>query len=72
MKYTKKAEYLYGKGLLEARHPVLKEFLEKEDRETKELLEKLSCVDTPSARKRSKELLTEIKDREEALAYYEV
>ena len=42
MKYTKKAEYLYGKGLLEARHPVLKEFLEKEDRETKELLEKLS------------------------------
>ena len=50
----------------------VKEFLEKEDRETKELLEKLSRVDTPSARKRSKELLTEIKDREEALAYYEV
>ena len=72
MKYTKKAEYLYGKELLETRHPVLKEFLEKEDRETKELLEKLSRVDTPSAKKRSKELAAEIKDREEALAYYEV
>ena len=72
MEYTKKAEYLYGKELLETRHPVLKEFLEKEDRETKELLEKLSRVDTPSAKKRSKELAAEIKDREEALAYYEV
>ena len=29
-------------------------------------------VDTPSAKKRSKELIAEIKDREEALAYYEV
>ena len=51
---------------------MLKEFLEKEDRAARELLEKLSSVDTPSARKRSEELLTEIKDREEALAYYEV
>lgn len=72
MKYVKKAEYLYGKGLLEARNPVLKEFLDKENQTAKELLEKLTYVDTPSARKRREELLAEIRDREEALTYYEV
>ena len=38
MNYTKKAEYLYGKKLLEKRHPVLRQFLEKEDRASRELL----------------------------------
>lgn len=41
MNYTKKAEYLYGKKLLEKRHPVLREFLEKEDRASRELLKSL-------------------------------
>ena len=72
MKYTKKAEYLYGKKLLEKRHPVLREFLEKEDRASRELLKKLTQVETSSAEKRKEELQEEIRDREEALAYYEM
>ena len=72
MNYTKKAEYLYGKKLLEKRHPVLKEFLEKEDRASRELLDKLIQVETSSAQKRKEELLEKIRDREEALAYYEM
>ena len=72
MNYTKKAEYLYGKKLLEKRHPVLREFLEKEDRASRELLKKLTQVETSSAEKRKEELLEEIRDREEALAYYEM
>ena len=72
MNYTKKAEYLYGKKLLEKRHPVLREFLEKEDRASRELLKKLTQVETSSAEKRKEELQEEIRDREEALAYYEM
>ena len=56
MNYTKKAEYLYGKKLLEKRHPVLREFLEKEDRASRELLKKLTQVETSSAEKRKEEL----------------
>ena len=70
--YTKKAEYLYGKKLLEKRHPVLREFLEKEDRASRELLKKLTQVETSSAEKRKEELQEEIRDRKEALAYYEM
>lgn len=72
MNYTKKAEYLYGKKLLEKRHPVLREFLEKEDRASRELLKKLTQVETSSAEKRKEELQEEIRNREEALAYYEM
>lgn len=72
MNYTKKAEYLYGKKLLEKRHPVLREFLEKEDRASRELLKKLTQVETSSAEKRKEELQEEIRDRVEALAYYEM
>ena len=72
MHNTKKAEYLYGKKLLEKRHPVLREFLEKEDRASRELLKKLTQVETSSAEKRKEELQEEIRDREEALAYYEM
>ena len=72
MNYTKKAEYLYGKKLLEKRHPVLREFLEKEDRASRELLKKLTKVETSSAEKRKEELQEEIRNREEALAYYEM
>ena len=72
MNYTKKAEYLDGKKLLEKRHPVLREFLEKEDRASRELLKKLTQVETSSAEKRKEELQEEIRNREEALAYYEM
>ena len=72
MNYTKKAEYLYGEKLLEKRNPVLREFLEKEDRASRELLKKLTQVETSSAEKRKEELQEEIRDRKEALAYYEM
>lgn len=72
MAYEKNAEYLYGKLLLENRHPVLKEYLKKEEQTARELLEKLSGVNTPSSQKRREELMKEMKDREEALAYYEM
>lgn len=66
------AEYLYGKKLLQNRNPVLKEFLDREQVNAEELLEKLKNSQTPSAKARISELEKEWKDRKEALTYYEV
>lgn len=49
-------EYLYGKLLMEAKVPVLREFLEKEKEKTKELLRNLAGAGTVKADVRSEEL----------------
>lgn len=72
MKYASNAQYLYGRELLLFRHPVLKEFLEKEQENAEKLMAALKNSSTASAQKRLKEIETEIKDRKEALAYYEM
>lgn len=72
MQYASEAEYLYGRELLRAGHPVLKEFLDREQANGEKLWERLKDSGTDSARKRIKELEKEIRIREEALAYYEM
>lgn len=71
MQYESRAEYLYGRRLLTARHPVLYEFLRKEQRKAEEILLRLETADSLSAAERKEEILQEIRDRKEALAYYE-
>lgn len=72
MQYDTDAEYLYGKELLQAKHPVLKEFLEKEQVNAETIAECLKDSKTDSAINRMKEMEKEIRDRKEALAYYEM
>ncbi len=72
MEEQTEAEYLYGKKLLQDKNPVLKEFLDREQKKAEELLEKLKNSQTKSAKTRISQLEKEWKDRKEALAYYEV
>ncbi len=60
----------YGKSLLEARHPVLKRFLEREQRLDRGLLETLSQTTGERAKERYREVERELTRVERALAYY--
>lgn len=72
MDYASVAEYRYGKNLLLQRHPVLKEFLQREQRKAEEIGERLKDSDTPSAKMRRTQMEEEEIIRKEALAYYEM
>lgn len=72
MKYEREAEYRYGKELLVAKNPVLKEFLLREQAQADQILSAIQDSSTDSARSRRKELEEECRVRKEALAYYEV
>ena len=69
------AEYIYGRLLLRERHPVLKEYLDKQRKVFGTLADRLqSQLETdrsPSAVRRLKELNEEIAGLKEALAYYQ-
>ncbi|MFR5335697.1 MAG: SAM-dependent methyltransferase, partial [Blautia producta] len=65
-------EYCYGQKLLRQNHPVLLEFLLREQRKAEEILERLKDSETASARTRRLEMEEEAKIRKEALAYYEM
>ena len=71
MKYNSRAEYLYGRELLTACHPVLYDFLLREQAKAEEILLRLEAADSLSAAERKEEIQQEIRDRKEALAYYE-
>ncbi len=60
----------YGRLLLERQHPVLKEYLEKNLRQTEELIRKLEANPTPKGLKRSEELKKEVQLIHAALDYY--
>lgn len=72
MDYASVAEYRYGRNLLLQRHPVLKEFLQREQRKAEEIRERLKDSDTPSAKMRRTQMEEEENIRKEALAYYEM
>ncbi len=65
-------EYLYGKRLLEARHPVLLEFLKRELHIKESILEQLAGRSgSESARERAEEICREREWIQKALAQYE-
>ena len=66
-------EYLYGKRLLEARHPVLLEFLKRELHIKESILEQLAGRSgSESARERAEEICRERDWIQKALAQYEM
>lgn len=70
---TKDAEELYnryGRYLLENKHPVLQQFLEKERAKAYQIRENLESISTLKNRERYAELLKEIEMLEDALQYY--
>lgn len=66
----RKIWFLYGRLLLENRHPVLKSYLEKEYDGCCKLLEKLSRTSTEMAKRRCEELSEKKLLIEEALVYF--
>ena len=66
----RKIWFLYGRLLLENRHPVLKSYLEKEYDGCCKLLEKLSRTSTEAAKHRCEELSEKKLLIEEALVYF--
>ena len=62
--------FYYGKALLEARHPVLKRFLEREQRLDRELLSRLSTAEGERAEERYREVEKDLSRVEKALVYY--
>ena len=58
--------YRYGKSLLESKNPVLTEYLEKEEEQIKGILNGLSAGESEAAKKRMKELETELSWNKEA------
>ena len=66
----RKIWFLYGRLLLENRHPVLKSYLEKEYDGCCKLLEKLSRTSTEMAKRRCEELSEKKVLIEEALVYF--
>ena len=66
----RKIWFLYGRLLLENRHPVLESYLQKEYDSCCKLLEKLSKTATEVASRRCEELLEKKHLIEEALAFY--
>lgn len=60
----------YGKFLLENRHPVLKEFLEKEKKKSDLILKNLKQQESSKSQERTQELLGEIALLDAALSYY--
>lgn len=72
MHYDRKIEYVYGKKLLDKKHPVLKDFLEKKYIHCEKLLEKLrqDGKQEEKIQKRICEINQEIADVKEALACF--
>jgi tRNA (adenine22-N1)-methyltransferase len=64
-------EEAFGKLLLEQRHPVLKQYLERELRLREEILKKLSAEASPAVRERTKEVEEERQQILAALHVYE-
>lgn len=65
-------ELLYGKELLQHKHPVLKEYLQKQQTLLQELRDRLLLSDTPKAMARLEEVYKELKGIEEALQQYDM
>ena len=66
----RKIWFLYGRHLLESRHPVLEKYLLKEKEQHEKLLNQLRFTQTETGRNRREELADEERLIDEALAYY--
>lgn len=65
-----KVELRFGKGLLEQKHPILKQFLEKEVRTKEQILHSLSMGDGLHIELRKKEIQEELEEIKYALQRY--
>lgn len=65
-------ELLYGRYLLREKNPVLRQYLEREIRIRRQILEDLLGQDSPRTDKRMQELKKEIEIAEKGLVYYAV
>lgn len=65
------AELRYGKKLIERRHPVLRQFLEKEMSAKKQIIENLQCGQGEHIQRRVEELKSELEYIKEALCVYD-
>lgn len=64
--YGREIFYRYGRGLLESKDPVLKEYLIKEEEQLEQIMSGLSVSETESARRRMEELKLELAYNKEA------
>lgn len=69
--YQREVHYRYGKILLEQKHPILKEQLQKEYATTTKLLEQLSKNPSEHAASRMEELKEILQYIEEGMSYYD-
>lgn len=69
--YDREVQYQYGKLLLEEKHPILKELLEKEYKTNLKILKQLESRETESAVSRVNELKEELQYIIEGMKYYE-
>ncbi|MBU3841289.1 MAG: SAM-dependent methyltransferase, partial [Candidatus Ruminococcus intestinipullorum] len=65
-------ELKYGKLLLQNRHPILKKYLEKEERLKSEIYNKLEAQQGEKIQKRKEELAIELEYIKKGLEYYAV
>ena len=65
-----RVELLYGRDLLERRHPVLREYLLRERRIREDIRKRLLAAGTPGALLREKDVEKELEEIREALAVY--
>lgn len=69
--YRTEPELWYGKRMLESKHPILYDYLQKESAIRMQIEQKLSGVQKENAKKRRRKLKEECVRIEEALAYYD-
>lgn len=67
----KEIQYRYGKDLIERKHPVLHQYLQKECRQLEQIQMKLRQQDSEKGKQKIKELQEDITYCKEALSYYE-
>lgn len=72
MEWEKEIEFRFGKLLLEQRHPVLLDFLRREQKVNREIMERLAGNKSRAGQSRLAQMEEERLEIEAALAYYEV
>lgn len=72
MEWEKEIEFRFGKLLLEQRHPVLLDFLQREQKVNREITERLAGNKSRAGQNRLAQMEEERLEIEAALAYYEV
>lgn len=69
--YENEWDYLYGKALLQEKHPILYEWLQREHQLREQLYKRLESIVSENTELRKKELMEDMKLLKGALSYYE-